>query len=160
MMERRHPQGLPASPGARLRYWIVSERRGRLGGIGFRAACWHSKARDELIGWGPRARAANIGRLAENDRFLILPGVRVRNLASRVLALARGARPGAGQGDRMGAGAGASRRGRMGGAGMRPQRPSRHPDPGPHCRDGRGGYCFRCSAICFREEAAMAVPAV
>ena len=88
MMERRHPQGLPASPGARLRYWIVSERRGRLGGIGFRAACWHSKARDELIGWGPRARAANIGRLAENDRFLILPGVRVRNLASRVLALA------------------------------------------------------------------------
>ena len=88
MMARRHPQGAPLSPGARLRYWIVSERRGRLGGIGFKAAGWHSKARDAFIGWSPRARAENLGRLVENDRFLILPGVRVPNLASRVLALA------------------------------------------------------------------------
>ena len=88
MMALRHPQGAPLSPGARLRYWIVSERRGRLGGVGFKAAGWHSKARDAFIGWSPRARAANLGRLVENDRFLILPGVRVRNLASRVLALA------------------------------------------------------------------------
>ena len=88
MMAQLHPQGSPLSPGARLRYWIVSERHGRLGGIGFRAAGWHSKARDDFIGWRPAARAANIGRIAENDRLLILPGVRVRNLASRVLGLA------------------------------------------------------------------------
>ena len=54
MMALRHPQGAPLSPGARLRYWIVSERRGRLGGIGFKAAGWHSKARDAFIGWSPR----------------------------------------------------------------------------------------------------------
>ena len=94
MMALRHPQGAPLSPGARLRYWIVSERRGRLGGIGFKAAGWHSKARDAFIGWSPRARTANLGRLVENDRFLILPGVRVRNLASRVLALAAERLPG------------------------------------------------------------------
>ena len=94
MMALRHPQGAPLSPGARLRYWIVSERRGRLGGVGFKAAGWHSKARDAFIGWSPRARAANLGRLVENDRFLILPGVRVRNLASRVLALAAERLPG------------------------------------------------------------------
>ena len=88
MMAQRHPQGAPLSPGSRLRYWIVSERHGRLGGIGFRAAGWHSKARDAHIGWSPRARAENLGRLVENDRLLILPGVRVGNLASRVLALA------------------------------------------------------------------------
>ncbi len=88
MMALRHPQGAPLSPGARLRYWIVSEQHGRLGGIGFKAAGWHLKSRDAHIGWSLRARAANIGRLVENDRFLILPGVRVPNLASRVLALA------------------------------------------------------------------------
>ena len=88
MMVLRHPQGSPVSPGARLRYWIVSERFGRLGGIGFRAAGWHLKARDDVIGWRPAARAANIARVVENDRFLILPGVRVRNLASRALGLA------------------------------------------------------------------------
>ena len=38
MMAFRHPQGAPLSPGARLRYWIVSERHGRLGGTGFRPA--------------------------------------------------------------------------------------------------------------------------
>ena len=88
MMARRHPQGAPLSPGARVRYWIVSERFGRLGGVGFRAAGWHLKVRDDFIGWRPAARAANIARLVENDRLLILPGVQVRNLAARALGLA------------------------------------------------------------------------
>ena len=41
-----------------------------------------------FFGQAAVARAANIGRLAENNRLLILQGVRVRNLALRALGLA------------------------------------------------------------------------
>ena len=44
--------------------------------------------RDRVIGWSADARVANIGAVVCNHRFLLLPGVRVRGLASRVLRLA------------------------------------------------------------------------
>ena len=88
MMATHHPNGWSRRPGRVLNYWIVSERCGRLGGIGFCAAQWRQRARDALVGWSADARAANLGLLVENHRFLILPGVRVPNLASRVLSLA------------------------------------------------------------------------
>jgi hypothetical protein len=45
-------------------------------------------ARDRWIGWERGQREAHLGRVANNARFLLLPWVRVRNLASRVLSLA------------------------------------------------------------------------
>ncbi len=88
MMERHHPRGCPQAPGAVLNYWIVSGRYGCIGGIGFRAASWHVKPRDEWIGWSNAAKAANLGLLVNNHRFLILPGVAVPYLASHVLGKA------------------------------------------------------------------------
>jgi hypothetical protein len=43
--------------------------------------------RDRYIGWSPQAKQRNIQLLAYNSRFLILPWVEVRHLASHVLAL-------------------------------------------------------------------------
>ncbi len=73
MMESCHPRGCPQAPGAAVNYWIVSERHGCLGGIGFRAAGWHVKPRDEQLGQSNAAKAADLGLLVNNYRFLILP---------------------------------------------------------------------------------------
>ncbi len=94
MMQTHHPKGWSRRPGRVLNYWVVSGRHGRLGGIGFCAAQWRQRARDAFVGWSADARAAHLGQLVENHRFLILPGVRVPNLASRVLSLAAGRLPG------------------------------------------------------------------
>ena len=87
-MEGLHPQGDALLPGGVLRYEVVSSRFGLLGLLSFASASWHVKARDEYIGWGPKAAAANLGLVVNQARFLIMPGVRVPNLASHSLALA------------------------------------------------------------------------
>jgi len=45
----------------------------------------HLGPRDRFIGWDARERRENIHLLAYNTRFLILPWVRVKHLASHVL---------------------------------------------------------------------------
>ena len=93
-MATHHPQRWTRPPGAQRCYWIVSSRHGRLGGIAFCAASWHQKARDEFVGWSADARVANLQRMVNNNRFLLLPGVRVHGLASHVLDLAATRLPG------------------------------------------------------------------
>ena len=77
--------GWARPPGGQVRYWIRAARHGVLGGIGFGSAAWRLAARDAWIGWSAEARAANIGRVVCNHRFLLLGGVRVDGLASEVL---------------------------------------------------------------------------
>ena len=90
MMATHHPQGWARAPGGQQRYWVMSAVHGRLGGIGFCAASWHQRTRDEFIGWSAEARVANLDQVVNNQRFLMLPGVRVPGLASQVLGLACG----------------------------------------------------------------------
>lgn len=87
MMATHHPEGDAACPGGRIRYWIRSSVHGVPGGFTVGAASWHHRARDLHIGWSQAARDASIGRVASNDRFLLLPGVRIHGLASRALSL-------------------------------------------------------------------------
>ena len=56
--------------------------------MGFGAAAWKVAARDAWIGWDGPTRETHLGRVLNNARFLLLPWVRVRHLASKVLALA------------------------------------------------------------------------
>jgi hypothetical protein len=51
------------------------------------AAAWKCAARDRWIGWDRRYQYDRLHLIANNARFLILPGAHVPNLASRVLAL-------------------------------------------------------------------------
>ena len=62
------------------------------GWAAFCAASW--QARDEFVGWSADARVANLRRMINNNRFLLLPGVRVHGLASYVLGLAATRLPG------------------------------------------------------------------
>lgn len=88
MMERHHPAGWRRAPGGQLRYWITSSGHGVLGGIGFVSASCQLAPRDAMIGWSADACLANIAKVVCNQRFLLLPSVRVRGLASHVLRLA------------------------------------------------------------------------
>ena len=90
MIESHHPEGWRRPPGGQVRYWVRSEHDGVLGGIGFTAAGIQLGPRDGVIGWSADARVANIAKVVCNHRFLLLPGVRVKGLASRVLRLAAG----------------------------------------------------------------------
>jgi len=87
LIDRYHYLGYSPLPGAQVRYLIESEQ-GLLGALGFGAAAWKVAARDRWIGWERETRETHLGRVLNNARFLLLPWIRVRNLASRVLALA------------------------------------------------------------------------
>lgn len=87
LMERYHYLGAGPLCGAQMRYLIKSSCHGWLGGLAFSGAAWRLQSRDDWIGWSDEARRVNLGKVVCNSRFLILPQVRVPNLASRVLSL-------------------------------------------------------------------------
>jgi hypothetical protein len=87
LVRRDHPLHDARLCGAQLRYLIVSEH-GIVGALGFSSAALHLKARDRWIGWTVEQRRAHRHRVVCNARFVIVPTVRVKNLASRVLAMA------------------------------------------------------------------------
>jgi len=90
LMERYHYLGSGPLCGAQLRYLIKSAKGQWLGGLAFSASAWRVKARDRWIGWSDRARKENLHRVVTNSRFLILPWVKVQNLASHMLGQAIG----------------------------------------------------------------------
>jgi hypothetical protein len=89
-IERYHPLGYRFPYGAQLRYLV----RGRapssevLACLLFTSAAWKMAPRDRWIGWSDAARQANLARVVNNGRFLILPWVEVPHLASHILASA------------------------------------------------------------------------
>ncbi len=87
LIDRYHYLGYSPLPGAQMRYLIESDQ-GLLGALGFGAAAWKVAARDAWIGWDQARREAHLGRVVNNARFLLLPWIRVRHLASKVLGLA------------------------------------------------------------------------
>jgi len=86
LIDRYHYLGYTPLPGAQIRYLIESDQ-GLLGALGFGAAAWKVASRDRWIGWDRAGREARLGRVLNNARFLLLPWIRVKNLASKVLAL-------------------------------------------------------------------------
>jgi hypothetical protein len=55
--------------------------------LGWGSAAWKLKSRDDFVGWSPKTRRDNLYFVANNTRFLILPWVSVKCLASKLLAL-------------------------------------------------------------------------
>ncbi len=74
--------------GAHLRYLVFASRpvRAVVGCLQFSSPAWRMAVRDRWIGWDERTRARNLQRVVNNNRFLLLPWVAVKNLASTVLA--------------------------------------------------------------------------
>lgn len=72
--------------GSRLAYFIKSNGT-ILGCLQFSASSWALSSRDEWIGWNVQERKQRLHLIVNNSRFLILPWVNVKNLASKVLSL-------------------------------------------------------------------------
>jgi hypothetical protein len=83
-----HYVGFRPLVGRQKRYLIKSEKQGYLGALGFSASARRLGERDRWIGWDDATRARHLQKIVCNSRFLILPWVEVKNLASHVLALA------------------------------------------------------------------------
>lgn len=86
LIAQYHYLGVRSAAGENLKY-LVRDRRGRLlACLWFAAAAWRCKARDRFIGWDEAARQVHLPYVANNTRFLLLPWVRVDNLASHLLS--------------------------------------------------------------------------
>ncbi|HDL07500.1 MAG TPA: DUF4338 domain-containing protein [Desulfobacteraceae bacterium] len=85
-IERYHYLGYTPLPGAQLRYFITANGQ-ILALAGFGAAAWQTSPRDKFIGWDHEQRKRNLHLIVNNARFLILPWVQSKNLASKILAL-------------------------------------------------------------------------
>ena len=67
--------------------YLVYGRGGELlGGLGWHSAVQHLGCRDRLLGWNGAQRASGLGHVVNGVRFLVLPWVRVRHLASVMLS--------------------------------------------------------------------------
>jgi Domain of unknown function (DUF4338) len=84
LIEHHHYLGYEQPVGEHLKYLVSSGGR-PLACLTWSSAPRHIGSRDRYIGWSAEARRRNIRFLAYNTRFLILPWVRVKHLASHVL---------------------------------------------------------------------------
>ena len=85
-VERHHYLGCCVPFGANLRYWVRNRDR-ELACLLWTSPAWKMQARDAWIGWSDGQRKSNLQGIINNGRFLILPWVRVKGLASKILAL-------------------------------------------------------------------------
>jgi len=87
LLVRHHYLGFGGAVGENLQY-LVYDRCARLLAVTvFGAAAWQCAARDQFIGWSPAQRRQGLPLLVNQQRFLILPWVRVPHLGSHLLAL-------------------------------------------------------------------------
>ena len=72
--------------GHRLKYLALIEDQ-PVAALSWSAPALKLAARDQYIGWSPAQRKRHLNQLACNSRFLILPWIKIANLASHVLSL-------------------------------------------------------------------------
>jgi len=89
LLDRHHYLGYRVPFGANLRYLVRSERASGqvLACLLWSSPAWKMAAREAWIGWSDNERARNLQLIVNNSRFLILPWVRVKSLASKILAM-------------------------------------------------------------------------
>jgi hypothetical protein len=86
-IHRYHYLGHQPLPGAQLRYFITVDQQ-IVAALGFGAAAWQTAPRDQFIGWSHEQRERNLALIINNARFLIMPWVKSKNMASKILSMA------------------------------------------------------------------------
>ena len=86
LIQRYHYLGHRVHPGANLRYFAESGDGRVLAVLQWSSPAWSMAPRDRWIGWSPKQRALTLQFIVSNSRFLILPWVQVKGLASSILA--------------------------------------------------------------------------
>ena len=85
-IHRYHYLGYTRLPGAQLRYFVTVNEQ-PLALLGFGACAWQVEPRDSFIGWDHEQRQKGLPLIVNNARFLILPWVQSKNLASKILGM-------------------------------------------------------------------------
>jgi hypothetical protein len=84
LLAQYHYLGYTQPVGEQLKYIVYAQKR-PIGCLSFSSAPRHIGCRDRFIGWSASLRKTNLHLMAYNSRFLLLPWVRVLQLASHVL---------------------------------------------------------------------------
>ena len=88
LLAQYHYRGFNGAVGQNVQY-LAQDGAGReLAVMVFGAAAWKVAVRDEFIGWSGAQRQRHLPAIANQQRFMMLPWVRVPQLASHLLALA------------------------------------------------------------------------
>lgn len=86
LLHHYHYLGRPKLVGEHLRYIVYLDGQ-VVACQAWASAAFKVKSRDDFIGWDPDTRKQRLHLVSNNTRFLILPWIRVKHLASKVLAL-------------------------------------------------------------------------
>jgi hypothetical protein len=86
-LEGYHYLGHRVPVGASLGYFVRSPRfpEPALACLLWSSAAWKMAARDRWVGWSAAQRARNLPFIVNHSRFLLLPWVQVKGLASKIL---------------------------------------------------------------------------
>lgn len=82
-----HYRGFRGAVGENVQYLAHAANGRELAVMVFGAAAWKVAVRDRFIGWSATQRAERLLEITNQQRFLILPWIRVPHLASHLLAL-------------------------------------------------------------------------
>lgn len=93
LVREHHSLGYKRLPGRRIKYiaWVGTQP---VAALSFSGSAPKIEVRDRWMGWSPEEKKLHRSRLVNNSRFLILPGIRIKNLASHVLGQALRRLPG------------------------------------------------------------------
>lgn len=87
LIEKHHYLGSSKAMGPRLKY-IVWYEDTPISAIGFNQAVYRLGVRERFINWSDKEKNEYLKHALNNNRFLILPWVKIKNLASHILSLA------------------------------------------------------------------------
>ena len=85
LLQTHHYLGYSQPVGEHLKFMVYAGTR-PVALFAWSSAPRHLGPRDRFLGWSPAIRRQNIGAIAYNTRYLILPWVEVEHLASHLLA--------------------------------------------------------------------------
>jgi len=86
LLHHYHYLGLPRLVGEHIRYLVYLNGQ-LVACLAWASAAFKVKSRDDIIGWNADVRRSRLHLVANNTRFLVLPWVRVKHLASKILSL-------------------------------------------------------------------------
>ena len=85
-VQRYHYLGYTAMSGSQLRYNVYADDK-LVALLSFGASAWKLAGRDTFIGWQQAQRLRNLQLVVNNARFLILPWIQCKGLASKILSI-------------------------------------------------------------------------
>lgn len=86
LLHHYHYLGYSGSVGENIKYLVWDGNRRPLAAVLFGSAAWKTQPRDDFIGWNRQVREQNLVLTTNNQRFLIVPWVKVPYLASHILS--------------------------------------------------------------------------